>query len=153
MIAGFVLAGASCTRSSGSQEKFCAALPRTGDLLSLLSRLDPSDPEGTAQRFERGAEKFRELEKAAPREIRADVADVGDAYQKVLDAVKAHPDDLPAVRRDLADDSATFAAAARSALRMADYAKRECGIDLIGGITSSTTLPTTAPGATGPPGT
>ncbi len=153
MVTGCLLAGASCTKSSGSKEEFCAALPRTGDLLGLLSRVDPSRPEDMARRFDRGAELFAKLERAAPREIRADVADVGDAYQLVLDTVEDHPDDLSAVRRDLAREQGTLVAAGRSALRMAEYARRECGIDLLGAMSSTTTGPGTAPASTGPPTT
>jgi hypothetical protein len=133
-----------CAESSGSKDEFCAKLPRTTDVLELISGFDTADPNRLEERAEEGIDRFRELERAAPRELRPDVAEVADAAKRILAAVKENPDDPAAVRVDLAGDSQALISAGRSALRVVAYANDECGIDL-----STTSTPRPSPGGGG----
>ena len=148
VVAG-LLTTVGCTTSGGSKEKFCAALPKTGDLLSILSEFDSTDPAVLVKRFDAGLTEYRDLERAAPREIRADVAKVADAVEVVLNVVRQHPDDLGAIRTELGAKATTLASAGKSAQTLASYAQDACGETLSGAgastvpVTSSTTTTTT----------
>jgi len=135
-----------CTRASGSREKFCAALPDTEDLFALIGNLDATDSARLEQRLDAGVAEFSKLERAAPRKIRSDVADVADVVERILEAVKKHPTDMGAVRQELAGSAASLLGSGKAALQVSAYAQRECGITLGGGaaVTGSTdTAPTT----------
>jgi len=146
-LAVLVVAGGGCSKSSGSKDEFCAKLPRTTDVLELISGFDTADPNRLEERAEEGIDRFRELERAAPRELRPDVAEVADAAKRILAAVKENPDDPAAVRVDLAGDSQALISAGRSALRVVAYANDECGIDL--SATSTPSTPRPSPGGGG----
>ena len=144
LIASTLLAATGCSTSSGSKDKFCAAIPKTEDVMSILSDFSSTDPTKLQARFDDGLAQFRALEKAAPREIRADVSAVADAVEKILDVVTRHPDDLSAIRTELAGSAATFAKAGAAGQRVGDYAQDECHVDLGGtppatGVTTTTT--------------
>ncbi|MEJ7583976.1 MAG: hypothetical protein WKF43_07785 [Acidimicrobiales bacterium] len=140
----------ACTRSSGSKDKFCGALPDTDDVFALIDDLDATDSARLEQRFDAGLAEFRELERAAPRQIRSDVAVVADAVERILQAVQQHPDDMGAVREELGRSSASLLGSGKSALALRDYARDECGITLGGGssLTTTATTPTTGPTTT-----
>jgi hypothetical protein len=121
---------ASCATGEGSKAKFCAALPRTGDLMSILNDFSSTDPSVLEQRFATGVANYQKLEKDAPPDIRGDVATVTDAVQTILDVVRQHPDDLSAIRTQLAGDATQFASAGKAANNVVDYAKKNCGLDL-----------------------
>jgi hypothetical protein len=129
-LAVLVVAGGGCSKSSGSKDEFCAKLPRTTEVFELISGFDTADPSRLEQRIEEGIDRFRELERAAPRDLRPDVAKVVDAAERILAAVEDHPDDPAAVRVELEGDSQALISAGRSALRVVAYANDECGIDL-----------------------
>jgi len=149
LVLATLLIAVGCTSSGGSKEKFCAELPKTGDVLSILSDFESTDPALLVKRFDAGLEEYRNLERAAPREIRADVARLADAVELVLDVVRKHPDDLGAIRTELGANAATLATAGKAALTVGDYAQDECGQTLPGGdpggdIVTTTTAATTS---------
>src|SRR4051794_31672671 len=113
-----LLAPTACSTSSGSKEKFCAELPKTGDVMGILGGFDTDDSAALEKRFDEGLAKFRALEKASPREIRSDVADLADAVQNLLTVVRKHPDDLAAIRKELAGSAASFVSAGKAAARV-----------------------------------
>ena len=121
---------ASCTGSGGGQKEFCDRLPETGSVLSILSDFGTTAPDQLTGQFEKGLAEYRDLERSAPRSIRADVAKVADTVELILDIVKRNPDDLSAIRKELAGKAAQLASAAKSGQAVATYARDECGIDL-----------------------
>jgi len=137
-------AGVGCAPSSGSKDKFCAALPKTGDVMSILSDFDSADPAALDKRFSQGLDQFRALERAAPREIRADVSVVADAVAQILAVVRKHPDDLNAIRRELAASATSLASAGTSAQAVTRYAQKQCGMALGGSDPTATVAPTSA---------
>jgi len=141
-------AGVGCAPSSGSKDKFCAALPKTGDLMSILSDFSSVDPASLDKRFSEGLDQFRALERAAPREIRADVSVVADAVAQILAVVRKHPDDFNAIRRELAASATSLASAGTSAQAVTRYAQKECGLQLGGSDPGTATVPPTSGGAT-----
>ena len=144
-------ASSACSSDAGSKEAFCEQLPDTADLFSLVSQIDTSDPTALRQDFDEGLAEFRALERAAPRELRADVGTVADAAERVLDAVERNLGDQAALAAELQRDRDEYLGAAKSALKVQDYARDECNIDLTGGPASSSTVPTSVPPTT-PPG-
>ena len=133
--AALVLLGApACSDDDGgSREAFCAALPETPDLATVLDDLEGTPPAELQQRLDDGAERFRDLEDAAPDAIRDDVGRVADAVEDVLAVVRAHGGDREQLRAELARRDARLLAAGPSAQRVVDYARMGCGIELGGG--------------------
>ena len=150
-VAALVAVCSACSSDTGSKEAFCEQLPETADLFSLIGEVEASDPTALRQRFDEGLTEFRALERAAPRELRADVGTVADAAERVLDAVERNAGDQAALAAELQRDRDQFVGAAKSALEVEKYAKDECNLDLGGSppVTSAPPAslpPTSAPG-------
>ena len=139
--------GVACSGSSGSRDEFCETLPRTGDLMGLLTDFSSADPQALEARFDEGLGKFRELERAAPREVRGDVAQVADAVERILEVVRDNPDDLAAIRTGLATLGPQLATAGKAAVAVGNYSRDECGIDL-NSVDPTGTVATTTPAET-----
>ena len=121
-----------CATHEGSQAKFCAALPKTGDLMSILNDFSSTDPAQLSRRFSTGLAQYRQLERDAPREIRGDVATLADAVEQILAVVQRHPDDLSAIRNELTGSRSVLVSAGKSALSVSNYAQAKCGINING---------------------
>jgi hypothetical protein len=120
----------ACSEDHGSKAKFCAALPTTPDLSTLLDNLDTAEPSQVEDRLQKGADRFRLLAKASPPEISDDVDQVAHTVEQILGVVRDNLDDRAALRAALAAKRPTFLAAGAPAQRVVDYARDECGVDL-----------------------
>jgi hypothetical protein len=146
-----LVVAAACSSDAGSKEAFCEQLPKTADLLSLMSQVETSDPAALRQAFDEGLADFRALERAAPRELRSDVGAVADAAERLADAIERNAGDPAALAEELQRNKDEYIGVQRPALEVARYAQEECGIDLGGGPAPSSSPPTTLPPTT-PPG-
>ena len=135
------LAAPACSKDHGSQEKFCAQLPKTPDLTSLLQQLGTASPAQLEKQLSDGSDQFHELAKDAPSKIKPDTERVRDTVDEILDAVRAHIDDPKALRAELAARKAHLLAVGPAAQRVVDYAADSCGIDLGGSTTASNPPP------------
>jgi hypothetical protein len=138
-------AASGCSKDHGSQEKFCAELPATPDLSSLLDDLGSASPTQLEQQLSDGSDQFHRLAKAAPSQIKADAERVRDTVDEILDAVRDHLDDPKGLRTELAAKKAHLLAVGPAAQRVVDYAADACGIELGGVTTTSSTTTTTTP--------
>jgi hypothetical protein len=120
----------ACSQDHRSKERFCAALPTTPDLSTLLDDLDTAEPREVETRLEKGADRFRMLADAAPPAISDDVDRVADTVEDVLQVVEQHLDDPDGLRAALVRKKAALLAAGAPAQRVVDYAREECGVDL-----------------------
>jgi hypothetical protein len=139
------LAAPACSKDHGSQERFCAQLPNTPDLSSLLQQLGTASPSQLEKQLSDGSDQFHELAKDAPKQIKADTERVRDTVDEILDAVRAHIDDPKALRAELAARKAHLLAVGPAAQRVVDYAADACGIELGGITTTGSTTSTTKP--------
>lgn len=121
---------AACTGSGGSTKSFCERLPKTENVLDILADFGSTTPAQLADRFEAGLADYRDLERSAPRSIRADVARVADTVELILDVVKRNPDDMAAIRRELGGKAAQLASAGKSGQAVARFSRDECGLTL-----------------------
>jgi hypothetical protein len=132
--AALVLVGApACSDDDGgSREAFCAALPRTPDLATVLDDLDGTPPAELEPRLDDGVDRFRDLEDAAPDQIRDEVGRVADVVEEILDVVREHADDREVLRDELTERDGRLLAVGPAAQRVVDYARRACGVELGG---------------------
>lgn len=123
------LAG-GCT-DTGGQDAFCDQVADTPQISETLALLDASDPGGSRRRLEEAVADFRSLEADAPGEIRSDVARLRQGVEFVVEAVRDNPDDLPAARQAILGRPDEMAGLAQAGVRVADYARTECSVDLV----------------------
>jgi hypothetical protein len=130
VLAGPALVAGACAKPKGSKEELCEQLPDTPALESVLAGFTTTDPDALRASVDDAIERFRDLEAAAPREIKPDVAEVVVVVEEIGEAVKEDPEDREAVADAVRSIALEHTGAAAAALRLADYASRECGIDL-----------------------
>lgn len=133
LLCALVLLPAGCSRQQGDQESFCELAPEVDDLFALLNGYEQADPEALDRRFDAGLQRFRALERAAPREIKPDVGELVDIVEEVLEAVRSNRNDRSAIAADLQNLQADHPGAAASALRVIEYVNENCGVELEGG--------------------
>jgi hypothetical protein len=132
-LAALLLTPLACSRQGGDKESFCSLIADVDDLFMVLQDFDATDPEELDQRFEESVAEYRALERAAPREIKPDVAELGNVVEDVLGAVQRNGDDRAAIATDLGELQKDHPGAAAAGLRVIDFADKECGIKLEGG--------------------
>lgn len=128
--AWLVLAGAACSRDKGSDEAFCKEVRRTPTLESVVSGFADADPEELDTRLEAARDAYGKLRRSAPSAVRDDVGRVVDLANEVITAVEDHHDDPEAVAAQVRKAVDRHDDAARSAVKVAAYAKKTCGVDL-----------------------
>lgn len=136
LVAIALVVSIGCSRQQGDEASFCELVPEVDDLFSLLQGTDTGDPAAVEERFDEGLAEFRALERAAPRTVKPDVAELANVVEDVLEAVQANDGDQAATAAALADLTDTHPGAAASALKVVQYTRDTCGITLDGGPTS-----------------
>ena len=142
----------ACTTSKGSKAAYCSQLKHTPALADVLSGFGTDDPRTLTKKLDTVTRQFRDLEHAAPREVRSDTSEVADLVTAIAQVVKdnaGNPTVIPARLRTLA---VSRTGAAKAAQGIATYAKQQCNISL--NPTDPPTAPTTGgPATTGAPTT
>jgi hypothetical protein len=123
----------------GDSGAFCDRLGDMEQLGSVLGQLDTSDPAGAEDSIADTLAEFRDLEADAPGSIRDDVARLRQGVELVLEAVRDHPDDLPAAREAIAGELDELSGLAQAGTAVESYAREECGVDLAGDSEVETT--------------
>ena len=85
LVAVCLVAPAACSKSSGSKEKFCAALPGTGDVMSILSDFGTADSATLEKRFDDEKASPEDVQDVLTRAARLD-AMMGRARDIILEA-------------------------------------------------------------------
>ncbi|CAN5794376.1 hypothetical protein BH24ACT3_BH24ACT3_05260 [soil metagenome] len=125
-----VLAPTGCSDADGSDEAFCAALPDVPELAAVLDHFERSDPESALRNLDGAVERYRELEAAAPGDIRDEVATVVDLVERIADALGTDPDDPNEAAALLAEIEPDAAEVADAAEGVAAYASSTCGVEI-----------------------
>jgi hypothetical protein len=129
--------------SSGSTAKFCSTLRAGDDPLAVFDRYDPSNPDAAGATLQQGADRLRELERAAPGEVKGSMstlARVADELVKVVGTTQSTQSTTATTH----DFQADFASVEQASATVVSFAQASCGVSLGG---------TTVTGATVPPGT
>ncbi len=88
-----VLGLGSCAHGQGSTKAFCDHLRRLSNRSILLGRFDPSNPADLQVYRREAATEMSQLERAAPREIKPDVASVADLTAEVAQLTEKYQND------------------------------------------------------------
>ena len=132
LLAVLTVAGATagCAKANGSKDAFCKQLRETPALSTALAGYPSGDGSAYAEQLREARDAFGDLQKAAPRSIRADVGAVGELVDDLVEAIEDHPSDPAAVASQLRMDMLSSASAAKAALNVGNYASKECGVSL-----------------------
>jgi len=124
---------------SGSTASFCASLNSGENPLDTFDRYDPSNAD-TAQ-LERGVERLRQLEKAAPKEIKDDVKVLVDTSEQIVKSLDAAAKHQPVTDLTAAQVDQVRAASAN----VTRFASEQCGVTLDSGSGGpQSTVPTSS---------
>jgi len=82
-----VAAGTACSDGGGNTRAFCDALHAGDNPLDVFDRYDPTNLATARDQLQRGVDRMKDLEKAAPSEIRGDIAVLVDVGSKLVDAL------------------------------------------------------------------
>src|SRR6187397_1090322 len=95
LLAVLTVAGATagCAKANGSKEAFCKQLRETPALSTALAGYPSGDGSAYAEQLREARDAFGDLQKAAPRSIRADVGAVGELVDDIVEAIEDHPSD------------------------------------------------------------
>lgn len=124
------VAGVGCSRSSGSEEAFCAQVAEVPALESVLARFSEADPDVLADKIVKARAAYDALADAAPSEIDDETDDVVAMVDATLQAVEDHPDDPAAAADQLRDAVADQPDIEASRAAVAAYAQDECDVRL-----------------------
>ena len=128
------------TGESGSTAAFCSSV-RTGENpLDVFDSYDPNNVATARDQLQRGVDRLKELERAAPGELRGDMKVLVDVAQQLVTAL-----DPPSKGKAVPDFAAEFDRVRVASANVTRFAADDCGVQL-----ESTS---TAGPATLPPGT
>jgi hypothetical protein len=123
-IAGCVILTA-CSGGSGSTKAFCDTLRSGDNPLDVFDRYDPTNVTTARDQLERGVARMRQLQDAAPSEIRDDMGVLVDVGSKLVDALD------PAAQSGTPPDFAPdFQKVTEASAAVTKFAADNCGVDL-----------------------
>ncbi len=148
LVALALVAGSfGCSAKDGSRKAFCAQVKDLPALDAIVTGYSEADPAELTGRLERAAESYADLSDAAPDEIRQSVRTLVDLVDAVIEGLGRNPDDPEATADELRAAVLDHPGAPLAAVRVADYADKQCDVQLNPTIDEES--PTTSPG-TGP---
>jgi hypothetical protein len=139
IVVAALAAATGCSGGGGSTKAFCASAQNGDNPLDVFDRYDPTNVSTARDQLQRGVDRLRQLENAAPSSIRSDLGVLVDVGQKLVAALD--PAGGSTAAPDFRADSARVQDASAA---VTQFARDQCGIDL--------TTPSSAPApASGPP--
>jgi hypothetical protein len=120
-----MVAGAACSSGGGSTKAFCDSVHAGDNPLDVFDRYDPSNVATAREQLQRGVDRMKELERAAPSEIRSDVTVLVDVGSKLVVAL-----DPAAGARPAPDFSGDFARVQNASSAVTRFAVDRCGVNL-----------------------
>ena len=118
---------------SGSTTKFCAALRSGDDPLAVFDRYDPSNPETAGATLKQGADRLRQLERAAPGAVKGSMSTLVRVADELVEVVGTT--DSTTARSTTAsthDFQADFASVEQASATVVSFAQASCGVSLGG---------------------
>ena len=130
---------------SGSTAAFCTSV-RTGDNpVDVFDRYDPTNVDAARSDLQRGLDRLRQLERAAPGEIRGDVKTLVDVAQQLVTAL-----DPTVKNKTVPDFTSEFDRVRTASANVVRFAADKCGVQLESGSSAGpVTIPPGTP--TSPP--
>lgn len=125
--------------SSGSTAAFCTSLRSGEDPLDVFDRYDPANVDVARDQLQRGLDRMRELEHAAPGEIDGDVKVLVEVAQQLRQAL-----DTTATSRPTPDFSSQFERVQVASANVVRFAADRCGVTLDSTDSVSSATPPTA---------
>lgn len=119
-----------CAKGQGSTQAFCDHLRKLSNRSVLLGRFDPSNAAEVRVYKRSAATEMSQLERAAPREIKPDVAAVADLTAEVAQLAEKYQNDQGELQYRLFNLARQRLGAAGSVVKVTGFAKSKCGIDL-----------------------
>jgi len=124
---------------AGSTEAFCRSVRAGENPLDVFDRYDPSNVDAARQQLQRGIDRLRELERAAPGEIHGDVHVLVDVAQQLANAL-----DPAAKDHAIPDFTAQFDRVAAASGNVVRFATTRCGVNLDTASSAGATVSTPA---------
>jgi hypothetical protein len=118
------LFGSACSGGGGSTKAFCDALRSGDNPLDVFDRYDPTNRATARDQLQRGVDRMKQLEQAAPSEIRGDMQVLVDVGSKVVSALD------PSGSTAAADFGADAQRVTDASAAVRTFASAHCGIDL-----------------------
>ncbi|MEO6630003.1 MAG: hypothetical protein ABIP03_15715 [Aquihabitans sp.] len=120
----------ACSKDQGSQAAFCRQIRTVPPLASVISGYANEDPTELQSRLGAARLAYTQLGEAAPKEIADDVEISLDLVEAVIDAVATKGDDPEAVAAQIRRVVKADTGASAASTRVADYAEKNCNVDL-----------------------
>jgi hypothetical protein len=126
---------------SGSTAAFCTSA-RTGENpLDVFDRYDPTNVDAARDQLQRGVDRLRQLEQAAPGEIEGDMKVLVDVAQQLVTAL-----DPTAKDKTIPDFTSQFDRVRVASANVTRFAADKCGVQLdTGSSVPQATLPAGTP--------
>jgi hypothetical protein len=119
------LLGSACSGGGGNPKAFCDSLRSGDNPLDVFDRYDPTNLATARDQLQRGVDRMKQLEQAAPSEIHGDMQVLVDVGSKVVGALD------PAAGSTAAPDfSADAQRVTDASAAVRTFASTHCGIDL-----------------------
>jgi hypothetical protein len=131
------LFGGGCSSGGGSTKAFCDSVRAGENPLDVFDRYDPTNVATARDQLQRGVDRMKELERAAPSEIRDDLVVLVDVGSKLVVALDPSAGATPAP-----DFRGDFERVQNASTAVTRFTTDRCGVD----------LDSTAPPAGGPGG-
>jgi hypothetical protein len=130
------LFGGSCSSGGGSAKAFCDSVRAGENPLDVFDRYDPTNVATARDQLQRGVDRMKELERAAPSDIHDDLGVLVDVGSKLVVAL-----DPAAGAKPAPDFTGDFQRVQNASTAVTRFATDRCGVDL-----QSAAPPTGAPG-------
>jgi hypothetical protein len=130
------LFGDACSSGGGSTKAFCHSVRAGENPLDVFDRYDPTNVSTARDQLQRGVDRMKELERAAPSEIRGDLGVLVDVGSKLVVAL-----DAAAGAKPSPNFSGDFQRVQNASTAVTRFTTDRCGVDL-----GSTAPQTGAPG-------
>ena len=121
---------AGCAKNHASKAAFCRQLKKTPGMSQVFSGFGIDNTPTLQKKMRDAAAEFSKLERTAPREIRSSVGALADAVDRIVDTVNQSPDDAGLIRFRLTRTFSIDTGTGKATLKVADYALKECKVDI-----------------------
>ena len=128
-----------CSKDTGSDAAFCAALRSAPTVESVVSGYTGLDGPELSRRLDRAANAYASVGRTAPPSLSDDVDLLVGSVNAVIEAVRAHPNEPNTVLETVRATAGSKKRLGDATRRIDDYARKECGMDLNSGLSASTT--------------